>query len=129
MSYFVFGFIFHCLITEKCPNYPNYVRNFIHFIFLETVFLEPSEMLHSCSCYPMTCYIPGIFHHLYPGDILCLFLKEKKIPIFWILCLSCLGYTIIFVQHSFRSFLRKDAWEVNILKPLNAWILSLPSIC
>lgn len=129
MFYFV-GFIFYVLITEKCPNSPSYIRYSIIFTLLEIIFLEPSELLYSCSCRPMICYIPVIFHHLHPGDILCLFLKGKKIPFSGFPVFLLLRYSLILVQHSCKSFLRKDTWEVNFFKPLNTWkCLPLPLIC
>ena len=78
--FYFFGFTLYVLITEKCPNSPSYIRYSIIFILLKIIFLETSGLFYSCSFWPMICYIPVIFHHLHPGDNLCLFLKGRKIP-------------------------------------------------
>lgn len=108
MSYFLAGSIFYALILEKCPDSPSYIRYCTIFIFLEII------LLHACSCCPMSCYIPGILHHLHSKVILCLFLKGNKIPFPWFHVFLFLGYSLILTQHFFRSFLRKNVWEINI---------------
>lgn len=93
--FYFFGFTLYVLTTEKCPNSPSYIRYSIIFIFLKIVFLETSGLFYSCSFWPMICYIPVIFHHLHPGDNLCLFLKGRKIPFSGFPIFPFLGYFFI----------------------------------
>lgn len=76
----------YVLITKICPNSSNDIRSSVIFVFLKIIFLELSESFYSCFWYPMTSYIPSIFHHIHPGDTLCLFLKGRQ-SFFWIPCL------------------------------------------
>lgn len=93
--FYIFGFTLYVLITKKCPNFPSYIRYSIIFILLKIIFLETSGLFYSCCFWPVICYIPVIFHHLHPGDNLCLFLKRRKIPFSGFLIFLFLGYFFI----------------------------------